>query len=462
MSKGSRLVKNTAIYAVGNFGSKILAYVMVLVYSYYISTDELGVYDLIVTTTALVQPLVLLQINEGVYRYLIGEQDFDVTLSTGFRFICFTSSISSIIWLIGSHVFGVSYSWLILIYSASSMFYLYFSDAIRGLGDNYLYAATGVVNSIVMLVFEVAGLVVFRLGFIALLISKSVANLFCIILMLKKEKRIRGVLRTQSSLIKLRELLNYSVPLVPNTVCWWLINSSDRYIVLIFLGTAFNGIFSMAHKFPTILSTVASIFYLAWQESAIKEYDSKDRDAFFSGIFDKYSSLLLSLSFVAVPATQIVISLFVSSDYKTAWLYAGLLYLGATFSALSSFLGIGYQISKETKRSIATTIFAAMLNAVINISLISVIGLQAASLSTFVSYFFLFLIRIRHTKKYFTLSVKWIKVISMTIACLISTIICCVAKDLRIAGVIMVVGILYCYAINYNSIILPMLKKIRK
>ena len=45
MSREKALIKKTAIYAIGNLGSKILAYIMVLVYSYYISTDDMGYYD---------------------------------------------------------------------------------------------------------------------------------------------------------------------------------------------------------------------------------------------------------------------------------------------------------------------------------------------------------------------------------------------------------------------------------
>ena len=101
----------------------------------------------------------------------------------------------------------------------------------------------------------------------------------------------------------------------------------------------------MANKFPTILTTITSIFYLAWQESAIQEYNSPNRDKFYSEVFKKYYILLFTLCLCAIPATRLVIELFVSEAYKNAWEYTGFLYLGAAFSALSSFLGMGYQIS---------------------------------------------------------------------------------------------------------------------
>ena len=405
------LIKKTAVYAVGNFGSKILAYVMVLVYSYYITAEDMGYYDIILTTISMVQPLVLFQINDGVYRYLIDakKQMQSTIVGTGFRFLCLTTLAAEVL-LIGLNFFvELQYPVWIGALLASTMFFVYLQDVIRGLGKSKLYAAMGILNSVVMLGCEVVGLLLLKLGVQALVISKVIANLTCILVMLICEKEAASGLRIKLQWQQLSPLLKYSAPLVPNTISWWIVNSSSRYIILGFLGTSFNGIFSMASKFPTILTTITSIFFLAWQESAIKEYNSPNRDSFFSDVFRKYYTLLFTLCICAIPATRIVIELFVAQEYKISWQYTGFLYLGAALSALCSFLGMGYQISKETGRSFATTVFAAALNIGVNILLVQVIGLYAASFAAFASYLFLFAIRIKHTKRYFTLSVNWLR-----------------------------------------------------
>ena len=124
--------------------------------------------------------------------------------------------------------------------------------------------------------------------------------------------------------------------------------------------------------------------------------------------------LLFSLIWCAVPATNVIIKWFVGIEYIDAWQFTGFLYLSTVFSALSSFLGIGYQISRETKRSVLSTVSAAGINILINISLVKIIGLHAASFSTFVSYLVLFIIRIFHSKKYFTLHIDWMIFIIMS------------------------------------------------
>jgi len=409
MSQGSTLVKKTGIYAIGNIGSKILSYIMVFVYSYYITSEELGYYDIIMTTVSMLQPIVTMQLQDGLYRYLVGSplDRQQAVLKSGFRCLMLTTVLSELIYVVVIIFFPVKYPVLIALYFATTVFYVALQDSVRGLGNSKTYALIGILNSAVMLIVEVIGVVVLKMSVEALMLGKIIANAICIIILLIKQRELRCIAKKGADKAVTLELLKYSTPLVPNTICWWVVNSSDRYIIAGFLGTAANGVYTMSNKFPTILTTITSIFYLAWQESALKEYNSENRDAFFSGVFHKYFVLLFTLGICAIPATRVVVESFIAKEYRSAWMYTSFLYLGAIFSALCSFLGIGYQISKETKKSLFTTIFAAVINAGVNVALINFIGLQAAALSTFVAYFFLFIIRIKHTKRYFSLSVKW-------------------------------------------------------
>ncbi|MEJ8737277.1 oligosaccharide flippase family protein [Erysipelotrichaceae bacterium HCN-30851] len=460
MNHNSKLVRNTIIYGIGNLGSKILSYVMVLVYSYYITPEELGYYDVVLTTISMLQPLIICQINEGVFRFLLdsnAEENKDV-IGGSIKFLCLTTLVSEIIFGIFCLFVNVNYSLSIALLLITSIFFSLFQDVVRGLGKNNEYALYGVLNSVVMLFIEIIGLIVFKLGVRALIISKVFAYGVCVLVIYIKHPEFKASLKLKYNLIKLKEMLKYSLPLVPNTICWWVVNSSDRYIILFSLGASYNGLYSMATKFPTILTTITSIFYLAWQESAIKAYGSSDCDKFFSSIFRKYYILLFTLCICAIPITKIVIELFVSNLYIDAWKYTGFLYLGAVFSALSSFLGIGYQISKETSKSVVTTIFAAFINFAINILFIQVIGLQAASLSTFLAYFFLVFIRIKHSKRYFTLNVKWMEFYMLFVISIIYILVILNVSSLYFSIILEVISIVIFLKFNYQ-IIEPYLKK---
>lgn len=423
MNQGKRLIKNTIIYAIGNIGAKILSYVMVLFYSYYIDTSDLGYYDIIITSISMLQPIIMLEINSGIFRFLLGSEEGkrDIIISSGFKFLLFTVVISEAIALFFLNIYDFKYSYWVALYFVGSVFFLYFQECIRGLGNNKLYAWVGVISSFLMLCSEIICLLVLKLGVLSLLISKIFSFFGSIIIMMIFQKELRTVWKKQQ-LDKsiLRSLLRYSLPIVPTTICWWVVNSSDRYIIRYYLSEESNGIYSMSNKFPIIITSITGIFYLAWQESALREYNTENRDAFFSDVFNKYSTLLLTLCICAIPTTKIVMVFLLSDSYKMAWEYTGFLFLSVVFSSLCSFLGLGYQIAKETSRCILSTILTAIVNIFINVLLVKKIGLQAASFSTFVAFAFLFIVRIIHTRRYFKLSVKIIKFVLLIILCLLS------------------------------------------
>lgn len=455
----NKLISKTVIYAIGNFGTKILAYVMVLVYSYYLKPKDLGYYDIVLSTISMLQPLIMLQINDGTFRFLVDSKNKKLIISNSVKFLLISLFVSEFLYFVFCSYFSVDYAVLIGVLFFSSMVYTLLHDVIRGLDKSKDYATYGIINSILVLFFEIIGLTLLKVGISALIISKIISNLFCVLLILIREKDVRHFYKNKFDYHGFKPVLQYSIPLVPNTICWWVVNSSDRYIILFCLGAAYNGIYSIANKFPTVLTTITGIFFLAWQETALSVYNMPNRDEYFTSIFKKYYTLLFTLCLCAIPLTKIVIIKLISPDYISSWEYTGFLYLGAVFSALCSFLGMGYQISKETHRSVFSTILASFLNIAINLSLIKVIGLQAASLSTFLSYLLLMVIRFFDSKKYFYISMNWLHFFTLFSATLVFIAIIFVFKNLLICYVLFAISLVLLISMN-KSIFTPYLNKL--
>lgn len=461
MNRSEKIIKNTVAYTIGNFGTKILSYVMVLVYTHFISTDDLGYYDLIITTISLLHPVVLLMIDDGIYRWMVDpNQKFKKEIvSVGIKLVNITSIVVILAFCILNIFVYVPYALLIVLFFYSSIIYQIMLNAVRGLGNSRLYAASGILNSFLLLTVEVIGIVVLNFGVEVLLIAAVFSNIVAIVFLISKQNELRGLLKIKFNKTLCIEMLRYSVPLIPNNICWWIVNSSDRYIILFFLGASYNGIYAVSNKFPTVITTISSIFFLSLQESLINEYGAPDRDSFYSNVFRRYYCLLLGLVLCGIPTTRIVIQLFVNAEYKNAWMYTGILYLGAAFSALSSFLGIGYQISKETKRSIFSTVGSAFINLFVNVIMIQKIGLYAASISTLIAYIVLFVVRIIHSKKYFCLKINYVEFVSLSIVCMIMIVGTYYIDCILVLGLFSILSV--CMFIVLNSyIVIKLLKKI--
>ena len=71
--KSKDLIKGIAIYGIGSMGSKILSFLLVPLYTYYIATGDMGVYDLLHTTIGLLTPVITMQISDAAFRWMIRE-----------------------------------------------------------------------------------------------------------------------------------------------------------------------------------------------------------------------------------------------------------------------------------------------------------------------------------------------------------------------------------------------------
>ena len=462
MSKESKLIKNTAIYAVGNMSSKVLAYIMVMIYSHFINPSDLGYYDIVISTSLLL-PIVTFEVHEGVYRLMVGRSQYgnDEIVGTSIKFLVFSASVSAFILIAISFWVDIKLLPLILFYLISFVLYGYLQIVVRGCFENKFYAFLGVLNSVITLVSQFIGIVLLNKGIAALIFSLSFANTICILVVLFKFNFIVKSFPKRFNKMLLKEVLYFSVPIIPTTICWWVVDACDRYIILFGLGTEYNGTYAIATKFPAIITTLTSIFYLAWQESALREYESEHRDEFFSDVFHKYHRILLSACICCIPAVRVVIELFISSAYSEAWKFTGPLVLSTVYLALSSFLGLGYQISKETGLSTITSVIAAVVNVLINFAFIKTLGLHAASISTLVSYFVMFAIRVKQTKKYFNIDYNVKELITGPIFCVLLIAVTFFTKSLLMVILETVVCVIVACFINMD-LLKPMVCKFVK
>ena len=65
-----RTIHKLFYYAVGTFGSKVIYFLLVPFYSFFLSKSELGFYDLILASLTILTPIITIQVSDAVYREL--------------------------------------------------------------------------------------------------------------------------------------------------------------------------------------------------------------------------------------------------------------------------------------------------------------------------------------------------------------------------------------------------------
>ena len=404
MSKKKDLMKNTIIIFCGKVCTQLISFFLLPLYTGYLATKDYGIVDLITTYVTLLVPIITLELEMSIFRYLVDSRGKDKEtkklMSNNFGVLLIALLIFSILYIIVTSFWKFDFRWLILIDIIICTFSGNFLQISRGMGRTLDYSISCLITGALTIVSNILLIAVFKLGAFGMITSMALANgvgALYLFIRLKLYKLINFKLMDKK-LIK--EMYQYSIPLVPNGISWWIVNVSDRTIISYVLGTAANGLYAVSNKFPTILSSLLGVFNLSWSESAALHINSPDRDEFFSDISNTVTKLFTSLGVGMIACMPFIFPLLINSKYNGAFNQIPILVLGAVFNVVVCLYSAVYIAKKMTKQVATVSIIGAIINITINVLFIKYLGLYAASISTAISYFVMMVYRHIDLKKY--------------------------------------------------------------
>lgn len=407
MQRKAYLAKNTALFALNSIGTRLIAFFLVPIYTKAFSTSEYGGVDLVTTIATIFVPIITINIGEAVMRFSLDENaQRNEIISIGALF----TSLSIIL---GTSIFAVLMifpqiavdGWIVYLYCVSQGIYQTVSCNLRGQEKLLQYALGNIISTFLAAFFSILFLMVFGLGvngyFLAYILSFLLASFYCIV----TGDLFEILARFSVDKKLMKEMVKYSTVLVPNSLMWWIMNSSDHVMVTAMIGVAANGIYAISYKLPSILSALSTVFNQAWSYSAIHEDKSDDREAFHNNMFDKLVRFLLIVTVILMCIMKPFMKIYVDVAYYDAWKYTPYLLVGNFFLTIATFLSTFYTVNKDSKGFLFSGMTGAVINVSLNALLIPVAGIHGAALATCISYVSVFLYRVRDTRKYMKINV---------------------------------------------------------
>ena len=241
------LFKNTGIIAIGQVSTKIVNFLLLPLYTALLTTEEYGIVDLLSTLSTLLVVVVGLQMNQAIFRFLITKRDYIEKLKIIISTIMFATfeifGIYILLFLVLSPFISLQYKWFLLGNVITVILLQTTSGIARGLGKNAEFALANFISSTVIIVLNVIFIAILRMdisAIVAYIIGPFVGS--CVLVIkCKFFKYISWKMRSKNML---KEVLMYSIPLVPNELSWSIIHSSDRWVVASVLSVAANGLIS--------------------------------------------------------------------------------------------------------------------------------------------------------------------------------------------------------------------------
>lgn len=457
MNREKQLLKNTIIIAIGQMCTKFISFFLLPLYTTILTAEEYGVVDLLNTCVSLLIPIVFLQIEQGIFRFLIDyrsdKKSEKKCISSVIYFVIIQTIIFLILFAFVSIFYKNKYSLFLLINFLLSAYATILLQISRGIGRNVVYSIGSLIAGASAIILNVLFIAVFKLGAYGMLYATALGNLLCIlyliiVLHLKKYLSLKYF-----DFGEIKKILKFSIPLIPNQLSWWIVNVSDRLIVSYLISVSANGIYSAANKFSVICITVFNIFNMTWSESASLHINDADSSTFFSKIFNIAFKLFSCICMGVICIMPFIFKyLIVGSEYSAAFNQIPILMVATLFNILVSLIGAIYIAMKKSGEISKTSFLAALINIIVNLLLIKKIGLYAASISTLVSYFSMFIYRYCDVQKYLKLKID-VKALLLMLIIYIVGILLYYINNKILCFIFSIIFIFISFMININMVV---------
>ncbi len=379
-----------------------------------------GIWSQVIITITLFSPILNLGLGDAVVRYLGSINDQSKRARSFF-------SAAAVVWLISIVAFlsGLFASRPIaqLMFNDSSLInyvvvflgllvmrvnltfvlsYYYSISSIR------LYTAFQTIEILADLVALMLLTLFFHKGLFEAL-EAFIAIDFCLILYLLIDVfRREGVSLHPDSMV-LKKYLRYGLPLVPTVALAWVINSSDRFVIVHYLGLEKVGIYSAAYRLVQVLKLFVQPISFVLLPLISRMWEAREQER-----VRKYMEQSIRYYvFLAVPASAGLIALgspllrfLGTQEFSVTQSVIAALTMGIFFVGLYQIYVYVVFLREKTRVLPGVFFLIAGLNLGLNIVFVPIIGILGAAFTTFLCYFMQFAAVYWYTKKLFKIPVQ--------------------------------------------------------
>ncbi len=418
MNRATELLKNTVLLTISKIATQAISFLLVPLYTFYLSASDYGQVDLIMTYISLCAPIISVQLEFAAFRFAIDLRDdtraLSGVLSTIFGIVIPVMGVAIVGFAIVALFVEVPYAVLICLNVVASVVSAILLQFMRGVGDTKSFSLASLVIGALTTVLSFVFVAILHMPAFSLMISLVLANgvgIVYLVFAIKKKRHIHLWHGEKQASLR-SDMLRYAIPLLPNNVAWWVLNVSDRTIISICIGAAANGVYAIANKFAFVPSILFGIFNMSWSESASLTIHSEDRDAYFSRVSDVCLRVYSFGTVIYLLVLDMFYPYIVGSEYSESRELVPILVIGAFFQAILGNYSAIYIAKKKTKDVASSSIAAAIINIMINIAFVGVIGVYAAAVSTAIAFASITAIRHFHVQRYVKIKYRSMSLIS--------------------------------------------------
>src|SRR5436190_2785348 len=415
-----RLGRHSAIYGLGGLVSRILATLLLPLYTHYLPPGSYGRVEIVTAATAVLAIVLQMGISSAFFRfYFDAKADSErlTVIRTSFWFTMAMSTVGLVVGLVFAlpiaHVLGLGSDVALVRAGAVGLWaqtnYQQLTALFRVEERSTQYAIASVANVLITVVAMVAFVAVFNWGAVGLVVGNFTGTLAVYVVLLAYRNEQLGL---EFDRRLLRKMQHFGLPLVPSALALWTINFVDREFVVHYNGAAEVGVYSAAVKIAGVITFVMIAFRTAWPAFAYSIEDDREAKRTYAFVL----TYLLTLTSWLVAAARALapwwVRLLTDPRYQRAekgvalLAFAGVLYCGFTV------LAIGSGRARRTQFHWVVTGIGALVNVALNFWLVPAYGMVGAAISTLAAYIVLFVGMTLYAQHVYPVPYQWRRVLT--------------------------------------------------
>ena len=457
-----RLGRHSAIYGLGGLVSRILATVLLPLYTHYLPTDAYGRVEIVTSATAVMAIVLQLGISSAFFRFYFDAKEQAEKLTVIRTSFWFTMMMSTLGLALGlafagpvSHWIGLGHDPNLVRAGAVGLWaqtnYNQLTALFRVEERSSAYAIASVANVLVTVAAMVVFVAVFHWGAIGLVVGNFTGTLLVYVCLVAYRTEQLGL---EFDRTLFRRMQTFGMPLVPSALALWTINFVDRQFVVWYKGLAEAGVYSAAVKIASVITFVMVAFRTAWPAFAYSIEDDREARRTYSFVLTYLLTFAcwgaLALGALAPWWVRLLTSRagYLRADKGVALLaFAGAIYAGYTV------LAIGSGRARRTQLNWVVTGAGAAVNVGLNFWLIPRWGMVGAAISTAAAYIVLFVGMTLYSQSVYRVPYQWRRVVTCVGAAVALTVAARVAH-LGLAPSVLLVAV-YPLALGALGFYLP-------
>jgi O-antigen/teichoic acid export membrane protein len=415
-----RLGRHSAVYGLGGLVSRILATLLLPLYTHYLPPGSYGRVEIVTAATAVLAILLQLGISSAFFRfYFDAKEDAErlVVIRTSFWFTMAMSTLGLVLGVVFAapigHWLGLGHDPSLVRAGAVGLWaqtnYQQLTALFRVEERSAQYAVASVANVLITVAAMVVFVAVFHWGAIGLVIGNFTGTLvvYAVLLMYRNEQ-----LGLEFDRGLLRKMQHFGMPLVPSALALWTINFVDREFVVHYKTAAEVGVYSAAVKIAGLVTFVMVAFRTAWPAFAYSIEDDGDAKRTYSFVL---TYLLTFASWLALALGALApwwVRLLTDPRYQRAEKGVALLAFAGAVYAGYTVLAIGSGRARRTQLNWVVTGIGAAVNVGLNFWLVPRYGMVGAAIATAAAYVVLFVGMTVYAQHVYPVQYQWRRVIT--------------------------------------------------